>query len=326
MPAPKVSVLLPMYNVEPYVEACLMSLLAQTSSDFEIIAVDDRSPDRSGEIAERILKAQNKVPWKLVVNERNQGLAETRRIAAMQAVGDYVLCVDSDDYVEPNLIERVIEEAVKHDADVVMFAATNVNADGSVNYQIDSEDKVISGVEAVEGIMDLKLQAYCWNKLVRRSIFADVHHPSGLIYEDICVSVQTLGKSRTVRLIPDRLYFYVLRDSGISTRFNPKILDLFAIMDLVEKTTASLPIKNRERRLFRLKYIYGFRTIAFQVAMRAPTYRLASPILKTVAERLHPQHLYRMYADSRPKLSFVMCLLKIHPRIFYSFVRRFSER
>lgn len=326
MPAPKVSVLLPMYNVEPYVEACLMSLLAQTSSDFEIIAVDDCSPDRSGEIAERILNAQNKVPWKLVVNERNQGLAETRRVAAMQAVGDYVLCVDSDDYVEPNLIERVIEEAVKHDADVVMFAATNVNADGSVNYQIDSEDKVISGVEAVEGIMDLKLQAYCWNKLVRRSIFADVHHPSGLIYEDICVSVQTLGKSRTVRLIPDRLYFYVLRDSGISTRFNPKILDLFAIMDLVEKTTGSLPIKNRERRLFRLKYIYGFRTIAFQVAMRAPTYRLASPILETVAERLHPQHLYRMYADSRPKLSFVMCLLKIHPRIFYSFVRRFSVR
>jgi glycosyltransferase involved in cell wall biosynthesis len=326
MTVPKVSVLLPMYNVEPYIEACLVSLLAQTSTNFEIIAVDDRSPDRSGAIARRILEAQDKVTWKLVTNEQNQGLAESRRIAVQEARGDYVLCVDSDDYVQPNLIQRVIEEAEKHDADVVMFAATNVLADGTVNYQIDCDDKVITGVEAVEGIMDLKLQAYCWNKLVRRSIFADVHHPSGLIYEDICVSVQTLGRSKVVRLIPDRLYFYVFRDTGISTRFNPKILDLFSIMDLVEKTTASMPIRNRSVRLFRLKYIWGFRTVAFQVAMRAPTYQSALPFLRIVSERLHPQHLYRMYADSRPKLTFAMCLLKIHPRIFYSFVRRFSER
>lgn len=326
MSVPKVSVLLPIYNVEPYVEACLSSLLSQTCTDFEIIAVDDCSPDRSSEIVSRVLQSQDKVAWKLVTNEHNQGLAETRRIAVMEATGDYVLCVDSDDYVHPDLIARVIQEAVSHEADAVIFAATNVSADGSVNYQIDSDDKVITGVEAVERIMDLTLQAYCWNKLVRRSIFAGVHHPSGLIYEDICVSVQTLGRSKIVRLIPDRLYFYVLRESGISTRFNPKILDLFAIMDLVENTTASLPIENRNRRLFRLKYIYGFRTVAFQVAMRAPTYQLAQPILRTVSEGLHLQHLYRMYADSRPKLSFVMCLLKIHPRIFYSFVRRFSER
>jgi glycosyltransferase involved in cell wall biosynthesis len=315
-----------MYNVEPYIEACLMSLLAQTCTDFEIIAVDDRSPDRSGEIAARVLQAQNKVPWKLVTNEQNQGLAESRRIAVMEARGEYVLCVDSDDYVHADLIKRVIEEADAHNADVVMFAATNVYPDGTVNYQIDCDDKVITGVEAVEGIMDLKLQAYCWNKLVRRAIFAGVHHPSGLIYEDICVSVQTLGQSKVVRLIPDRLYYYVFRDTGISTRFNPKILDLFPIMDLVEKTTASLPIRNRSMRLFRLKYIWGFRTIAFQVAMRAPTYQSALPILKIVSQKLHSQHLYRMYSDSRPKLMFVMCLLKIHPRIFYGFVKRFSER
>lgn len=326
MSVPKVSVLLPIYNVELYVEDCLVSLLSQTRTDFEIIAVDDCSPDRSGEIVARVLKSQDKVAWKLVTNESNQGLAETRRIAAMEATGDYVLCVDSDDYVHPSLIGRVIEEAVEHDADVVIFAATNVNPDGTVNYQIDSDDKVITGVEAVERIMDLSLQAYCWNKLVRRSIFVEVDHPSGLIYEDLCVSVQTLGSSKIVRLIPDCLYFYVLRESGISTRFNPKILDLVTIIDLVEKATASLPIANRNRRFFKLKYIYGFRTVAFQVAMRAPTYHLASTILQTVSERLRPQHLFRMYADSRPKLSFVMCLLKIHPRIFYSFVRRFGER
>ena len=326
MPAPKISILLPLYKVEKYVTACLQSILAQTSYDFEIIAVDDCSPDLSGKIVADILGAQSTIPWKLITNSANVGLAETRRIAANHASGDYVLCVDSDDHIDRDLLRIVAREAAQYDADVVIFAATNVYADGSVNYLIESDDTVITGIQAVEKILGLSLQAYCWNKLVRRSIFIQVEHPSGLIYEDICVSVQTLAQARTVRLIPDRLYFYVLRDSGISTSFNPKVTDLFAILDLVEKTTRLLPIEDYRRLFFRLKYIYGFRTIAFQAAMRAPDYKSAKPILLSVARKLHLAHLRAMYADDRPRLTFVMCLLKIHPRIFYGFTRRFSNR
>ncbi|MDR5795593.1 MULTISPECIES: hypothetical protein [Caballeronia] len=153
-----------------------------------------------------------------------------------------------------------------------------------------------------------------------------MEHPTGLIYEDIVVSVQTLGKSKIVRLMPDTLYAYMYREAGISTRFNPKIVDLFAIVDRVERLTASMPIPNYRRLLFRLKYIYAYRTIAFQAAMKAPTYGSAKPILRSVSEKLRMAHLLGMYSDSRPKLSIVMAMLKIHPWIFYCFVRRFGQR
>lgn len=322
---PKISVLVPVYKVEPYIKECLDSLLSQTSTDFEIIAVDDSSPDRSGEMTLRILEQQDRIRWQFIKNPVNKGLAETRRIAALAARGEYVLCVDSDDHVHHDLVRRVTEEAEQHRADVVIFAAENISPEGKINYRVEAGDAIMSGVEAVEKILDLSMQAYCCNKLVRRSIFLAVEHPTGLIYEDICVSVQTLGKSNVVRLMPDTLYSYMYRESGISTRFNPKVVDIFAIMDRVERSTASMPIRNYRKLLFRLKYIYGYRTIAFQAATKAPTYRLAKPILDSVAERLRLTHLLGMYSDHRPKLSFVMAMLKIHPWLFYCFVRRFGR-
>ncbi|MCC8393181.1 glycosyltransferase [Paraburkholderia sp. MMS20-SJTR3] len=326
MAAPKISVLLPMYNVEDYVEHCLDSLLAQSCTDFEIIAVDDCSPDRSGEVAARVLAQQSRIPWKLVRNIENKGLAETRKIAALEARGDYVLCVDSDDCVHPDLVRTVLREAQQHDADIVNFAAERIYPDGTALPEIESGDGVITGVEAVQKVLELKLSAFCWNKLVRREIFVAAEHPCGLIFEDICVSVQTLANAKVVRLIPDRLYSYMVRESGISRRFNPQVVDLFSIMDRVEKSTASLPIADHKRLFFRLKYAWAYRAIAFQTAITAPTYYLASPILRSVSEKLRVKHLLGMFADRHLKLSIVMTMLKIHPWIFYCVVRRFNRR
>lgn len=322
MSTPKISILLPFHNVENYISDCLKSILAQTFRDFEIICVDDRSPDRSREIVNTILGAQHDVPWKLIVNEHNEGIAKTRGIAVQHASGDYVLCVDSDDYIAPNMLEVLHREARSYDADVVICAAKNVNTDGSVNYLVETGDTVMSGTQAVGKILDLSLQAYCWNKLIRRSIFARVEHPAGLIYEDIYVSVQALALANKVRLIPDQLYFYVKRSTGLSIRFNPKVTDLFEIMDLVERSTRALQIPDYARLFFRLKYVYAYRQIAFHIARSAPDYDAARAILATVRRKTQYRHLAMIYRDHRPKLAVALSLLKMHPRLFYGFVRR----
>ena len=326
MSAPRISVLLPIYKVEDYIEDCLHSLLSQSCTDFEIIAVDDCSPDRSGEIAARILAQQDRIPWKLVRNADNKGIAETRKIAALEARGDYVLCVDSDDCVHRDLVRTVLREADRHNADVVNFAAERTTPEGTAVAAIDSGDGIITGVEAVQKVLELKLPAFCWNKIVRRSIFVAAEHPCGLIFEDVCVSVQTFANSKVVRLIPDKLYSYIIRESGISRRFNPQVVDLFAIMDRIEKATASLPISDYKRLFFRLKYSWAFRAIAFQTAATAPTYHLASPILQSVSAKLRVKHLLGLFADRHLKLSIVMTMLKLHPWIFYCVVRRFNRR
>ncbi|MGF6610331.1 hypothetical protein OKW45_005253 [Paraburkholderia sp. WSM4175] len=92
----------------------------------------------------------------------------------------------------------------------------------------------------------------------------------------------------------------------------------------VEKYTASLGIPDYKRLFFRLKYVFAYRAIAFQTASTAPSYQLARPILKSVSEKLRIEHLIGIYADGRPKLSVVISLLKIHPWLFYRFVRRLN--
>jgi glycosyltransferase involved in cell wall biosynthesis len=321
--SPAVSILLPVYDVENDIAGCLKSILAQTFRELEIVCVDDCSPDRSREILTSILGAQQDVPWKLIVNEHNEGIAQSRCFAAAHASGDYVLCVDSDDHIAPNMLERMHHEATAHDADVVICAAKNVNGDGSVNYLIETGDDLLTGTQAVCKILDLSLQAYCWNKLIRRRIFARIDHPAGLIYEDIYVSVQALALAVRVRLIPDQLYFYVKRANAITIRFNPKVTDLFEIMDLVERSTCALGIPDYKRLFFRLKYVYAYRQITFHIARQAPDYEAARPILATVRRKTQYRHLAMIYLDHRPKLAVALSLLKIHPRLFYGFVRRF---
>ncbi|MGF6981791.1 hypothetical protein QFZ99_001267 [Paraburkholderia atlantica] len=117
----------------------------------------------------------------------------------------------------------------------------------------------------------------------------------------------------------------MFRESAISRRFDPQIVDLYAIMDRVEKYTESLAISDYMRLLFRLKYVFAYRAIAFQTASTAPSYPLARPILNSVAKKLHVKDLIGIYADGRPKPSVVMTMLKIHPWIFYCFVRRLNR-
>jgi glycosyltransferase involved in cell wall biosynthesis len=322
MSRPTISILLPFYNVERYIAACIESILSQTFRHFEIICVDDCSPDRSREIVQSILGAQQDVPWKLIVNKHNKGIAQTRRIAVEHANGDYVLCIDSDDYVAPNMLDVLNREALLHDADVVICAAKNVDPDGSVNYLVETGNNVLTGKQAVSKVLDLSLQAYCWNKLIRRTIFSRVEHPAGLIYEDIYVCVQSLALADKVRLIPNQLYFYVKRSNGLSIRFNPKVTDLFQIVDLVERSTRALGIPDYTRLLFRLKHVYAYRQIAFHIARQAPDYDAARAVLTSVRRRTRYRHLVMIFRDRRPKLAIALSLLKMHPRLFYSFVRR----
>jgi len=321
---PKVSIVMPIFQAEPFILHCLQTLMAQTDTDFEIVAVDDCSSDRSKEIAEEFLSSQSTIPWKIIQSETNVGPAECRQIAISHSRGEYILCVDSDDFVAPNVIEVACNEAESSGADVVVFGGKCVDTNGQQLYEVASGDSTMSGMDAIAKIFDLSLQGYCWNKLFRRDLFSSVEHPRGLIYEDILVCVQAFAGARVVRLIPDQLYFYVKRTNSLSVRFNPRIVDLFEIVDRVERCTRLLPIANYEALLFRLRYVFAFRTMAFEAARQAPNYDLAAPILKRVSSSLQYGDIRKMYADNRPKLSVAMFLLKVDPRIFFRFVRRFK--
>ena len=219
----KLSIIVPVYNVEKYLEECVDSLLNQTLQDLEIFLVDDGSTDRSGEIADRYAKEYPDKVHTLHLNNGGQGRA--RNAALPMASGDYVGFVDSDDWIERDMYEKLLDRAEKTGADVVVCDFLEHYADG--------REQILPAC-----LQDHPLSAAgsSCNKIFRRSLIGDLRFPEGLWYEDFYFSAVMLLRSKRTEFIPEPLYVY--RRGQESTMHNNnarKNLDMLKIMELIER-------------------------------------------------------------------------------------------
>jgi len=219
----KLSVIVPVYNVEKYLEECVDSLLNQTLSDLEIFLVDDGSTDRSGEIADRYAREYPDKVHTLHLNNGGQGRA--RNAALPMASGDYVGFVDSDDWIERDMYEKLLDRAEKTGADVVVCDFLEHYADGREQT-----------LPACFQDHPLSAAGSSCNKIFRRSLIGDLRFPEGLWYEDFYFSAVMLLRSKRTEFIPKPLYVY--RRGQESTMHNNnarKNLDMLKIMELIER-------------------------------------------------------------------------------------------
>jgi len=219
----KLSIIVPVYNVEKYLEECVDSLLNQTLQDLEIFLVDDGSTDRSGEIADRFAKENPDRVHTLHLENGGQGRA--RNAALPMASGDYVGFVDSDDWIERDMYEKLLDRAEKTGADVVVCDFLEHYADG--------REQTLPAC-----LQDHPLSAAgsSCNKIFRRSLIGDLRFPEGLWYEDFYFSAVMLLRSKRTEFIPEPLYVY--RRGQESTMHNNnarKNLDMLKIMELIER-------------------------------------------------------------------------------------------
>lgn len=223
MSLPLISICVPIYNVTPYIERCVRSLMEQTYPNIEYVFVDDCSTDGSLDILKQMLDSypEHRSHVKLIQNDKNHGLAYTRRISIENASGEYVVCVDSDDYVERNMIQSLVDKAKEEDADIV-----------AAGYFI--ETKNIKKVEpcpcqpATDYLL-LALSDYLtpiWCKLIRRSLFAEGRNcfaPEGMDYmEDRMTLLFLASKTTHIVSINNALYHYVFRGDSVSQGKNEK--------------------------------------------------------------------------------------------------------
>ena len=205
---PKVSLLVPVYNVSSFIEKCAHSLFNQTFSDIEFVFVNDATPDDS---IEKLIQVINQYPErksqvKIINHSFNRGLAAARNTAIDNSTGEYISVVDSDDYIEPNMIEELYNKAIEENSDIVIsdFIKDYGKKRVIVNDFI-SKDKEINIHHMI--INDISY-AYLWNKLVRRELYErkDCRVPEGLNYlED--------------RHVMTRLYFYANKISKVDKAF-----------------------------------------------------------------------------------------------------------
>lgn len=225
MMTPKISVIVPVYKAEKYLHRCVDSILSQTFQDFEVLLIDDGSPDRSGEICDEYAKRDSRVR---VFHKKNGGVSSARQCGIDNALGEYTIHADPDDWVEPNMLEELYEKAKEDDADMVI-------CDYYTNYkdkQVYCKQKPSAlGHKTVLVEMFQHLHGSCCNKLVKRACYKDynVKFPEKFnLYEDLFVNTSLLINPIKIVYLSKAFYHYMLYASNVSIT---KRID----MDIIEE-------------------------------------------------------------------------------------------
>ena len=222
---PKVSVIVPIYNVEKYLEKCINSLLSQTLEDIQIILVNDGSKDNSGNIAKEYEK--NNKDRVIYVEKANGGLSDARNYGLKYATGDFIAFLDSDDYIEKNAYEEMYNKAIEEDADYVecdfIWEFPNkTRVDKQYPYK--NKKEMLSFVRVV-----------AWNKLIKRQLITDnnLEFPKGLRYEDVEFTYKLIPFINKFAYVDKPFVHYVQREGSIANVQNERTAEIFTVLDNV---------------------------------------------------------------------------------------------
>lgn len=256
---PKVSVIIPVYNAEKYIEKCLDTVCSQTLKDLEIIVINDGSVDNSLKI---INEYKNKDERIVVINSKNQGPSGARNQGLDIAKGDYIGFVDADDWCELTMFEKLYNKATKNNLDIVMCYATTFNAQTEVyNY----EDTYFSMKDFPENLKDktftykdiaevfFRIPVIAWNKLYKRELIIDnnIKFPDYLYFEDNVFSLHTLIKAKRIELLEENLIYYRQFTKHSITQKDETKLDLFKVFDEMQ----TILDKNDTENILQTRYI-----------------------------------------------------------------------
>ena len=231
---PLVSVIVPVYRVEAYLPRCLDSLCGQTYGHLEIVVVNDGSPDGCGDIM-RDYAARD--PRLRLIFQDNAGLGAARNAGLAAATGDFVVFVDSDDYVTPDYVSRMVHVARRSGAQVVICNFFVVLPSGvRVPFPLMTARRSLTGEQAGQRALDLlSIPTFAWNKLYARELFTEpgIAFPS-IYYEDVATIARVLARAERVAVTHKPLYHYCLRSSGIVGNFNGRnVRDYLRAVDYV---------------------------------------------------------------------------------------------
>ena len=265
---PLISVIVPIYNVASYLRKCLDSLKNQTMKQIEVICIDDGSTDGSGEIAEKYVTVPenhvasenpgDEVQFRIIHTE-NRGLSTARNRGIDDSYGEWLMFVDSDDWVSEDFCDIPYRAAVENGADLVIFDADR---------EINGKSKHILDENAPTGIIDEFTaykygRGYAWNKLYHRSLFQSIRYPIGRVFEDGSATHKLVHIANNIVLLNDCLYHYVDRKDSISHTHTVKNIQDRFITYLEEYDDLVLyGYSDEKRRVTLCSYAIGFLSVA----------------------------------------------------------------
>ena len=234
------SIIVPVYNIEEYLERCINSIRQQTWKNLEILLVDDGSLDASGAICDRMAKEDERIR---VFHKKNGGSSSARNLGIANAKGEWLGFVDSDDWIEPQMYEKLIHAALKHGVNIAQASRDEIDEDGNLRPDVCTppDKQVVCGAEDFlkELLMHRGDCSFC-TKLVKRELFENRGFPEGKLNEDFFLLVDMLGDGGGICVLPEQMY-HVFYRIGSNTRkkdkndFSRVFTDIVDNADFVEE-------------------------------------------------------------------------------------------
>ena len=208
-----ISVVIPVYKVEKYLNECVQSVLLQTYENLQVILVDDGSPDRCGEMCDKWADKDHRIQ---VIHKKNGGLSDARNAGLAVAAGAYIAFVDSDDWIAPQMYEVMLKTIKEQNADIVACGIVNTYGDRQILYTppycIGSSEKFLRMIYE-----DTVFSVSAWNKLYRKSCWSNFQFPKGKLCEDAFTTFLLVDNANKIVQISEAFYYYRIRENSIMT-------------------------------------------------------------------------------------------------------------
>lgn len=241
---PKISIIVPVYNVQDYLEKCLDSILNQTFTEFEVILVDDGSQDASPSICDEYAIKDSRIK---VIHQDNKGVSHARNRGLNLATGDYIGFVDPDDYIDERMYEFLVHKIEEVGADLAICSFSVVKKDDVIPHNNGTEYQLFNQEQAIEYYFNERLPfdySFLCNKLFHKKLFKEIRlNPKLSVQEDSEVLIRILDLCSSIVYIPHSLYFYYVRiDSATQSKLNLKQLTVAdSLYEVYKYTKHNLP-------------------------------------------------------------------------------------
>lgn len=261
-----ISIVVPIYNVEKYLVDCIESILAQNYRNFELILVDDGSSDHCGEICDAY---EERDPRIKVIHKKNGGLSDARNAGIEIATGDYIGFVDSDDYIESDMYEKLLNACLESHSDISMCGRYVVTEDKKVVFEkfvLDGWMKYDSKTAIGKLLLWDSCDSAAWDKLYKRTLFDNVRYPLGVMSEDYDVTSRLFEKANGIVHIGEPKYHYVQRAESITKQgFTKKRFEvIYQVYQLVDFVSAIYPDLQNQTHYFTGKHLISMERFSLQ--------------------------------------------------------------
>ena len=220
---PKISIIVPVYKVEPYLRRCVSSLRNQTLQEIEIILVDDGSPDNCGAICDEYALIDSRIK---VIHQENQGLSAARNVGIQHVSSKYIMFVDSDDWVAPDYCLKPYQIASSHNAALIFFLTYLVKPNKQPKPSAKADQTVVSiSKSEAYGLLESSVGNVAWNKLYEKNLFNDISFPLNRFCEDIGTLYRIVAAANTIYFLKQPLYYYFIRTESLSHSVSSRFME-----------------------------------------------------------------------------------------------------